>query len=157
MAYQLWWKRIRAEGCSQASFEKHDGSDIRRLDGRQPFSNSSLMGLIESTDPQGATRKRLVSFLRELAESLGAGWNAPLLDPLQMRGRRVNHREQPFFSDEEIERILHGVAQQPGYQSGQPQPFEERVYPPSQRHQHSWTLSPPPPRSCFWPAGSSSR
>lgn len=32
-----------------------------------------------------------------------------------------------------------------GYQSGQAQPFEERVYPPSQRHQHSWTLSPPPP------------
>ena len=148
MAYQLWWKRKRAEGCSQASFEKHYGSYIRRLDERQPFSDSSLMGLIESTDPQGSTRKRLVSFLRELAESLGAGWNAPLLDPLQMRGRRVNHREQPFFSDDEIERILHGVAQRPhrGWQKVLTlmaiyglRPWEAWIAEPSSTH-----------RNCLW-------
>lgn len=44
--------------------------------------------MIETTDPHSPTRKRLVNFLRELTELSGAQWNAPLLDPLQMRGNR---------------------------------------------------------------------
>ncbi len=144
-AYELWWQRKRAEGCSRASFEKHYGGYIQRLDERHPFSDRSLLGVIESTDPHGPTRKRLVSFLRELSELCGAGWNGPLLDPLQMRGRRVNHRDQPFFSDAEIERILHGAAERPhrGWQKVLSlmaiyglRPWEAWIAEPSKTHRH---------------------
>lgn len=112
-ARELWWQRKRAEGCSQASFEKHYGRFIALLDADYPFTDASLLAVIETTDPHSPTRKRLVNFLRELTELSGAQWNAPLLDPLQMRGKRVQHRDQPFFSDEEILQIVHGAAQHP--------------------------------------------
>lgn len=54
-AYELWWLRKRTEGCSRSSFDKHYGSFIQRLDPRHPFSDGSLMGMIESTDPNGPT------------------------------------------------------------------------------------------------------
>ncbi|MEA5416206.1 hypothetical protein [Synechococcus sp. BA-132 BA5] len=147
-AYELWWLRKRTEGCSRSSFDKHYGSFIQRLDPRHPFSDGSLMGVIESTDPHGPTRKRLVNFLRELSELCGASWNAPLLDPLQMRGRRVHHRDQPFFSDQEIEQILHNAAQRP-HRGWQKVLSLMAVY--GLRPWEAWIAEPSPShRDCLW-------
>ena len=101
------WRRLKAaEGISEDSFERHYLVHLRRLNPRRPLSEESLLSAIEQTAPRSPTRRRLVPFLRRLCSLCGAEWNAALLDPLQGSGRPVEHRQQAFFDDEEIEAML---------------------------------------------------
>ena len=102
----IWQRFKRAQGVSEATIERHYYSHMRRLHPSQPFSDASLLRVIEQTDPKGPSRRRVVAFLRKLCELCEQPWNAALLDPLQNAGMAVEHRAQAFFSDEEIVAIV---------------------------------------------------
>jgi len=103
-----WQPLKRAQGVSEATIERHYLVHLRRLDPRNPLGDQSLLAAIEQTDPRGPSRRRVVAFLRRLCELCGQPWNSALLDPLQNAGMAVQHRPQPFFSDEEIAAIVGG-------------------------------------------------
>lgn len=101
------WRRLKlAEGVTPRTIERSYLMYFRRLNPRNPLSEESLLGAIERTPPRSATRRRLVASLRRLCVLCGGEWNATLLDPLQCSGQPMEHRPQPYFSDEEIEAIL---------------------------------------------------
>jgi hypothetical protein len=103
------WQRFkRAQGVSDDTIKRHYFSHLRRLDPEQPLSDASLLRAIEQTSPRSPTRRRAVTFLRNLCELCGQPWNAPLLNPLRNAGMAVEHRPQAFFSDEEIRGIVGG-------------------------------------------------
>lgn len=102
----LWSRFKLAQGVKTATIERKYLPQIRRLDPLRPFSEGSLLRVIEATDPLSPNRRRTVSFLRQLCKICGQQWNGTLLDPLQNAGMAVQHREQPFFSDAEIEAIV---------------------------------------------------
>lgn len=102
----VWGRFKRAQGVSEATIERHYFVHIRRMDPDRPFSDASLLGVIEATDPRGPTRRRVVAFLRQLSQICGQPWNGALLDPLQNAGMAVRHRAQAFLSDQQIETIV---------------------------------------------------
>lgn len=102
----VWGRFKRAQGTSEATIERHYFVHIRRMDSIEPFSDASLLGVIEATDPRGPTRRRVVAFLRQLCRICGQDWNSALLDPLQNAGMAVQHRPQAFLSDAQIEAIV---------------------------------------------------
>lgn len=148
------WQRFkRAQGVSEATIERHYLVHLRRLDPRNPLGDQSLLAAIEQTDPRGPSRRRVVAFLRRLCELCGQPWNSALLDPLQNAGMAVQHRPQPFFSDEEIVAIVGG---------GLSAPWRRvvvllAVY--GLRPWEAWVAEPSSQRSdCVWiPAGKTNR
>ncbi len=148
------WQRFkRAQGVSEATIERHYLVHLRRLDPRNPLGDQSLLAAIEQTDPRGPSRRRVVAFLRRLCELCGQPWNSALLDPLQNAGMAVQHRPQPFFSDEEIVAIVGG---------GLSGPWRRvvvllAVY--GLRPWEAWVAEPSSQRSdCVWiPAGKTNR
>lgn len=101
------WRRVKqAEGVSESTYKRHYASYLRRLDPIHPLSEESLMAVIESTDPRSPSRRRVMAFLRRLCALCGAEWNTALFEPLKGAASRIQHRPQPFFSDEEIEALL---------------------------------------------------
>ena len=91
----------QALGTSPQTLRKYEPA-MRMLDQRNPLSEESLVRAISSTTPGTQHRRMVANYFKFACELHGVEWT-PRLVRLSQKGQRIKRKEQPFFTDEQLE------------------------------------------------------